>query len=79
MASPKTAGYRRQKTEMGYEKLIVNMARRIVDSNTTPEERDKARDSLLNSCAQVSQFHALDAASLYHGAIRRAIKEREDD
>jgi len=70
--TPAWTGQRRKKQEEGYEKLIVNMARRVIDPNTTEEERAKAQDSLLNACVQVSAFHSLNAAALYWGAIKRA-------
>jgi len=63
---------RRQKQEEGYEAIIVNMARSIVDPKTSEERRAKAQDSLLNACAKIGAFHSLNAAALYWGAIRRA-------
>jgi hypothetical protein len=66
---------RRQRQEEGYEKLIVNMARTIVDPKTSEERRTKAQDSLLNACAKISAFHSLNASALYWGAIKRATQE----
>ena len=63
---------RRQRQEEGYEALIVNMAREVVDPKTTEERRARAQESLLNACARVSAFHSLSASRLYWGAIRRA-------
>jgi hypothetical protein len=66
------ASRRRQHTERTYEKLIVKMAQEVVDPNTSPERREKARDSLLNACAMVGAYHSLNASALYLGAIKRA-------
>jgi hypothetical protein len=63
---------RRAKQEEGYEKLIVSMAREIVNPETTEKRRARAQESLLNACARVSAFHSLSASRLYWGAIRRA-------
>lgn len=79
MASPRygTMTRRRQRQEEGYEKIIVGMAREVVDPATSEERRARAQDSLLSACCRVGQFHSLNAAALYWGAIRRAETERK--
>jgi hypothetical protein len=70
------ADRRRQHQERTYEAIIVKMAREVCDPATTAERRVKARDSLLNACVRFSEFHSLNAAALYHGAIRKAQGEQ---
>jgi hypothetical protein len=63
---------RRQHQERTYEELIVKMAKEVVNPATTEKRRTVAQDSLLNACVRFSEFHNLNAAALYWGAIRRA-------
>jgi hypothetical protein len=70
--TPVWSARRRFKTEETYERIIVSMAREIVNPATTPERRKRCQDSLLNACVMVSAFHGLSASRLYWTAIRKA-------
>jgi hypothetical protein len=69
---------RRYKTEETYERIIVGMAREIVDPATTAERRARCQDSLLNACVMVSTYHGgFSAGKLYWLSLRKAGELRE--